>query len=144
MGVVGGSSRSGGQQSRLSPVPIIEFLGNEDASPSCPSVPPLLYYRSNSDSQLIFSRSDITRRDGPGGQNSMSLTAYSSVPSLIEYSKVHVPTYPKHCHHKNAMIFVGGGGGDSNCKLLATFKSLPPPIYHLRLTRVPSLFGSLM
>ena len=45
VGMVGGSS--GQQQSMLSP--IAEFPGNEDASPSCPSVPPLLHYRSNSD-----------------------------------------------------------------------------------------------
>ena len=41
--MVGGSSRSSGQQSM--PSLIAEFPGNEDASPS----PPLLHYRSNSD-----------------------------------------------------------------------------------------------
>ena len=91
--MVGGAG-SGGQQSMLSP--IAEFPGNEDASPSCPSVPPL----SHNNSQPQFSSFGSTglrsgEFDGPGGQTSMSTSDSAQAKlSLKEQPAVH-HAFPK-------------------------------------------------
>ena len=86
--MAGGSG--GQQQSMLSP--IAEFPGNEDASPSCPSVPPL----SHNNSQPQFSSFGSTglrsgEFDGPGGQTSMATSdsAQAKLSSMKEQSTVH-------------------------------------------------------
>ena len=88
--MVGGGS--GGQQQSSMLSPIAEFPGNEDASPSCPSVPPL----SHNNSQPQFSSFGSTglrsgEFDGPGGQTSMATSdsAQAKLSSMKEQSTVH-------------------------------------------------------
>ena len=87
--MVGGS---GGQQQSSMMSPITKLPGNEDISPSCPSVPPL----SHNNSQPQFSSFGSTglhsgEFDGPGGQTSMATSdsAQAKLSSMKEQSTVH-------------------------------------------------------
>jgi hypothetical protein len=74
--LIGGSSGSGGQKQSMLSL-IAEFPGNEDVSPSCPSIPPLSHNNSQPELSSFHSTglsSDDLDDPGARGQNSMAIS----------------------------------------------------------------------